>query len=109
MRAIDKPHVAAVVSQAIRQGAKVEDAAKAKVVQMSLKDSRFFVIGNDVTPTFAFHPELKAVLSGLGIEFQLGKHSGLGDFPRAAGARQHNCLRINKTNDAMRVLREVLA
>ena len=108
MKAIDKPHVYDAVTSAMSVGAKIDDDTKAKVVAMSLEGSRFFVIGNDVEPTFAFHPKLKLEFLSRGIQFEGGRHSGLSEFPKALGSSQFECLRVEKAH-AMRALREVLA
>jgi hypothetical protein len=108
MRAIDKPHVSKAIIELLTCGAATV-ATTAKVVAMSFNESQFYIIGNDVDPTFAFHPELGADFARLGIEFESGRHSGVRNFPRAPGSQQHEYLSVHELRDAVRVLKEVLA
>jgi hypothetical protein len=104
MKAIDKPHVARAVATARSFGAVIEGDAKVKFVRMNKGGERFFVLGNDQEPTFAFHPNLAGLLDRLGVNYYAGAHSGLLDFPDAPKPPQKACLKLRDSAEAGRVL-----
>jgi hypothetical protein len=107
VKAIEKPHVAGVVARAKLAGAVVEDDSKAKLVRMTIRGERFFIIGNDVTPTFAFHPKLARLLLRLGIRHRPGAHSGLQGFPASPKPQQQMCLKLSDPTDAETILKAI--
>jgi hypothetical protein len=107
VKAIEKPHVAGVVARAKLAGAVVEDDSKAKLVRMTIRGERFFIIGNDVTPTFAFHPKLARLLLRLGIHHRPGAHSGLQGFPASPKPQQQMCLKLSDPTDAETILKAI--